>query len=175
VIRQHAILVAHPCLPSNRHPFLKVISTDLRLCRLDRVHAFRHSRCAPVNRRRTLTPQLKNRAESSEICSMATPLSARATSAGPKMEPETTPRKIPSAVVIPGIRLLIGPWSHRLDWPGSTQHRHTCCHDKTEYNRELEFSQNLRHLFKKCRVLCLFACRALRYVDAEHMGTRWLG
>jgi len=86
------------------------------------------------------------------------------------MEPETTPGKIPSAVVIPGIKLLTGPWSHRLDWPDSTQHRHTCCHDKTEYNRELEFSQNLRHLFQKCRALHLFACRTLRYVDVEHMA-----
>jgi hypothetical protein len=34
----------------------------------------------------------------------------------------------------------------------------------------LNFSQNLRHLFQKRRVLCLFACRALRCVDAEHMA-----
>jgi hypothetical protein len=36
-----------PLLAFELSPFLKVISTDLRLCRLDRVHAFRHSRCAP--------------------------------------------------------------------------------------------------------------------------------
>ena len=59
---------------------------------------------------------------------------------------------------------------HRLNWPGSTQYRHTCSHDKTEYNRELEFSQNLRHLFQKRRVLRLFAYRAPRHVDAEHMA-----